>query len=50
MNNNTKYVKPELKAHGSVEDVTQATYDGDPLDGNWTLNTPLSDPIAHYLS
>jgi len=45
MNKKSTYVKPELKAHGSVEEVTQASLYGTKLDGNYTLNTPLSQGI-----
>lgn len=36
------YVKPELKAHGSVEDVTQANTTGTKLDFTFVAGTPLT--------
>lgn len=45
MTKTSTYVKPELKAHGSVEAVTQAALSGTKLDGNYVLGTPLSQGI-----
>jgi len=45
MREKATYVKPELKAHGSVEEVTKAALSGTKLDGNYVLGTPLSQGI-----
>jgi|GEM_PF-1813335 len=45
MQDKATYVKPELKAHGSVEEVTKATFSGTRLDGSYPQHTPLSDGI-----
>lgn len=37
------YVKPELKSHGSVEELTMAFGDGGILDADYPRNTPRSD-------
>lgn len=39
MENKLAYVKPELKAHGSVEDVTQANSTGTRLDFTFEAGT-----------
>jgi len=46
MNNKIKYVKPELKAHGSVEDVTRATSSGAKFDGNFNFGQTIPPNIA----
>jgi hypothetical protein len=40
MNDKMKYVKPELKAHGSIEEVTQGGSTGDFTDAAFPVNTP----------
>jgi len=46
MNTKATYVKPELKAHGSVEEVTQAATNGHLYDGNLKFGDPLTTPHA----
>lgn len=45
MQTKATYVKPELKAHGSVEDVTKASISGTRLDGNYVVGTLVTHGI-----
>jgi len=43
MEKKSAYVKPELKAHGSVEEVTKGGVHGDFTDAAFSSNTPRGD-------
>ncbi len=43
MNNKSKYVKPELKAHGSVEKLTHGGTTGRKLDADYSMGTDFGD-------